>query len=250
VREGHRLQVPTGDPTIPTTTLTTLSLQPRVFAISPLLTEVESGQLIRLADQEMTAGRAVQATGGRTSSNLRLRKGAAGGQGVVALETRAHRVLHIQPEHFEPFEVLRYRTGERYRAHYDYFTRDKFTCDSDPETARLLTNEQNGAERNRVATILWYLSSHAADGGGETHFPLAELSGPGQDAAAAAAADECGDGGLRVIPQLGKATLWYNLRPDGAADPSSKHSGCAPRDGTVKWAMNLWLWSAPIPTGT
>ena len=249
VREGYTVRVPTGDPVLPTTTLTTLSLQPRVFAVSPLLTDLEGAQLIRSADMEMASGRAYRATGGRTSTNLRLLKGNdGGGEGVRQLEIRAHRVLHTPRDHFEQLEILRYRTGERYKAHYDYFTRDQSTCDTDPGMTRLLTDEQTGAERNRLATMLWYLSSHSDDEGGGTHFPLAELLSQGRTTTTATSDAECGAGGLKVQPRLGNASLWYNLRPDGASDRSSKHSGCAPRGGSVKWAMNLWAWSSPSGT--
>lgn len=249
VREGYTVRVPTGDPVLPTTTLTTLSLQPRVFAVSPLLTDWEGAQLIHSADVQMISGRAYKATGGRTSTNLRLLKGNdGGGEGVRKLEVRAYRVLHTPRAHFEQLEVLRYRTGERYKAHYDYFTRDDSTCDTDPKTARLLTDEQTGGARNRLATMLWYLSSHSGDEGGETHFPLAELLSQPRTTTTTDPETECGAGGLKVQPRLGNATLWYNLRPDGAPDRSSKHSGCAPRSGSVKWAMNLWAWSSPSGT--
>ena len=91
-------------------------------------------------------------------------------------------------------------------------------------------------ERNRLATLLWYMQ--VPEQGGETHFPRAGgLPSPqnflcGEDAQ-----------GLKVEPELGKATLFYSLRPDGAPDPLSLHGGCPPKKGGQKWAVNKWVWS-------
>ena len=68
---------------------------------------------------------------------------------------------------------------------------------------------------------------------------------------------EPGQPGLKVEPKPGKATLFYSLRPDGAPDPFSLHSGCAPhgvgrgsspgggktKKMSEKWAVNKWVWS-------
>ena len=46
-----------------------------------------------------------------------------------------------------------------------------------------------------------------------------------------------------MSPKLGKATLFYSLRPDGAPDPFSLHGGCPPIGSGQKWAVNKWVWS-------
>lgn len=60
-------------------------------------------------------------------------------------------------EHGEGMQVLRYQGGEKYDAHYDYF--------SDSE------NVKNGG--NRVATVLMYLAD--TDEGGETVRVLTDM---------------------------------------------------------------------------
>ena len=76
--------------------------------------------------------------------------------------------------------------------------------------------------------------------GGETHFPRAGgLSSPGSFLCTGPGSDR----GLKVSPKLGKATLFYSLRPDGAPDPFSLHGGCPPIGSGQKWAVNKWVWS-------
>ena len=246
VRPGYTVVIPTGDPELPNTTITTLSLVPRVFAVEPLLTHTEAAAIIRNAGSKMgtskVQGVGAQTDEARTSTQIRMLKGAdGGGNGATRMETRAQAVLHISESHNEQLEVLRYRAGEKYKAHYDFFRREKFTCDIDARTTRMLTNEFGG-ERNRLATMLWYLTSHP-DGGGETHFPLAVVEG---GPPALVADEECGGVGLKITPVTGKVALWYNLRPDGAIDSFSKHAGCSPQEDEIKWAMNMWSWTDPI----
>jgi prolyl 4-hydroxylase len=61
------------------------------------------------------------------------------------------------PENAESLQVLRYETGQKYDAHFDYF------------------HDRNNLKRGgqRVATVLMYLTDVSK--GGETVFPNAEV---------------------------------------------------------------------------
>eukprot|EP01043_Picozoa_sp_COSAG02_P058979 COSAG02_NODE_7433_length_3015_cov_4.222565_2_plen_576_part_00 len=274
VRVGHTVSLSTGDPHFSDVTLTTVSLMPRVFTINPLLTDAECDWIVAAGEQEMRTeyqgstarvdstkkeGNKKSATGKRTSQQARLPKG--GGEVVSRIEARSHRLLRLPESHGEPLQVIRYKEGEKYGNHHDYF---------DPE----LYKEQPGilemiadGDRQRLATLLWYLSVPAA--GGETHFPRAGgLSNPPVELPPCAFQhwkDGSGDKhplrGVKVEPVRGMATLFYSLRPDGQLDPFSLHAGCPPHlpGGTpadepaqaeavgalTKWATNKWFWTQP-----
>ena len=59
---------------------------------------------------------------------------------IKNIERRIASWSQIPESHGEPIQVLRYKPGEEYRAHYDYFFHDA------------------GKLNNRVATVLMYLS--------------------------------------------------------------------------------------------
>jgi hypothetical protein len=240
IRIGHNITLQTGDEKFGEVTLTTLSLQPRVFTIDPLLTEKECNWIIKKAEPEMIespvshidsdVGKA--SSEWRTSTQTRLPKG--GGKVISRIEERAHRIIRVPELQGEPLQVLRYLPGQKYDAHHDYFDPELYK--GQPEMLKMV----EGGERNRLATLLWYMA--APEEGGETHFPRAGgLSIPPNF--------KCGkeqggsSTGLKVLPKQGLATLFYSLRPDGAPDPFSLHGGCPPENDGVKWAVNKWVWS-------
>lgn len=69
---------------------------------------------------------------------------------MQAIEERIANWTHLPPENGEPIEVLRYRDGQKYSAHWDFFE-DKFN------------DERSG---NRVATVLMYLAGGCRGKGG------------------------------------------------------------------------------------
>ena len=111
--------------------------------------------------------------------------------------------------------------------HNDFFSLQEID-DTDTDMRRLLDH----GRRNRLATMLGISGPGA---GGRTNFPRAG-GGPEPET------HECTKNiGLKLAPRSGEATLFYNLRPDGAVDPFSLHAGCPPRKG-VKLVALLAFW--------
>ena len=218
-------------------TLTTLSLTPRVFSIT-LLSDFESQWLQYFASEMMAAPArqtSVWGSRGRTSTQLGLAKGED--TVVSAVESRVQQIMRVPAERSEPCQVLRYESGQKYSHHTDYF--DAALYSHQPDLA-----EMTAGGKNRLVTVLWYIA--APSSGGHTAFPRAGGLGPPAEEDAATLGCAAGDAGLRVAPVAGTATVFYNLRPDGATDPFSLHAGC-PVDGTKpKWAANQWLWNGPL----
>ena len=77
----------------------------------------------------------------------------------------------------------------------------------------------------RFATLLLYLNEGMD--GGETQFPRFVNADT--------------DRGLDVVPEVGKAVLFYSELPDGNYDDWSHHAALPIRKGE-KWLMNLWVW--------
>jgi prolyl 4-hydroxylase len=78
---------------------------------------------------------------------------------------------------------------------------------------------------SRFATVLFYLNEGMK--GGETSFPRWKN----------AETDEV----LKVVPEVGKAILFYNQLPDGNYDDLSQHAAMPVLAGE-KWLTNLWVW--------
>ena len=131
----------------------------------------------------------------------------------------------LPPCNGEPAQVLRYRTGQRYDVHPDFF---------DPRDSNSLAN---GGQR--VATCLLYLTTLPRDAGGCTSFPRARVS-------TAVSGLRSASHGLRVRPVAGRAIVFHNTRPDGGIDPMSIHAGEPVRGrrgahNVEKWLLSKWM---------
>lgn len=122
------------------------------------------------------------------------------------IESKIAVITDMDIRRSEPFSVLRYRAGEYYQPHYDYF---------DPEltvTEQLL---RDGGQR--VASAIAFLND--VERGGGTAFP--EL-------------------GLEVPAHGGDILFFRNCHPDGSIDPRSLHAGTPVKKGT-KWVATKWF---------
>ncbi len=199
------------DTPLPSVTVEVVSWQPRAFLLRNIVSVDEAGHLMNLA-----------------APNLKPSQVVTPGQGQVKMQIRTSHETRFQPEirdlvinHIErrlaahshhPVEngenllILRYRPGEEYKPHFDYF---------DPKV--FANSEALSYGGQRVATLLTYLN-RVPEGGG-TYFPNA---------------------GLEVVPEKGAALLFYNVLPDGSVDPMSRHAG-QPVIRGEKWAMSRWI---------
>ena len=139
---------------------------------------------------------------------------------VTAVEQRIAELTMVPVENGEGFQILRYTVGQKYEAHFDYF--------SDKWNAR---PESGG---NRVATLLMYLSD--VEEGGETVFP----SSPRPVHQTGDGWSSCAQRGLAVKPRKGDALLFFSLDLKGQLDSASLHAGCPVIKGT-KWSATKWM---------
>lgn len=137
------------------------------------------------------------------------------------------------PHSNEVMQVLRYKVGERYLFHEDYFDPNVFG----PQTS------------NRAVTVFLYLND--VEEGGETLFPFANgkhFSVRDQMKTFKDMYDEAvskqnscdGAPGLKVKPKKRSIALFYDMDCYGNLDPTSMHAGCEVKKG-VKYGGTLWL---------
>lgn len=226
---------PTGEPL----TISTLALEPRLFFIPSFVSDAEiadvQGEVLTGLERSMVLDKVGAESKSAVSSARTSEQAWLSWFSWIGwtLDNRVAALTGIAPTSGERIQVLRYAIGQFYNAHHDYFS--PWAHD----------DRQDLAEgRNRVATVLFYLSD--VEAGGETFFPRAltgdsmqRTYGHGQ----APRHDDC-TLGLAVKPQRGAAVLFYSLEPegqrDGLLDVMSLHGSCAMVNGT-KWAANRWL---------
>jgi len=122
------------------------------------------------------------------------------------------RALEVDSSYIEPLQLVKYTPGQFYRAHLD--------THMEPERQSSFIGEQ------RTHTLLVFLNDvPEKDCGGHLHFPRLNL---------------------RILPQLGNAVLWKNVKgPNGKPDPDSLHEGEPPLKAE-KIAMNVWVSDRPF----
>nr|ACG34234.1 oxidoreductase [Zea mays]AEP37751.1 prolyl 4-hydroxylase 6 [Zea mays] len=204
--------------------VTQLSSRPRAFLYSGFLSDTECDHIVSLAKGSMEksmvadndSGKSV-ASQARTSSGTFLAK--REDEIVSAIEKRVAAWTFLPEENAESLQVLRYETGQKYDAHFDYF-HDR-------------NNLKLGGQR--VATVLMYLTD--VKKGGETVFPNAEGSHLQYKDETWS---ECSRSGLAVKPKKGDALLFFNLHVNATADTGSLHGSCPVIEGE-KWSATKWI---------
>ncbi|XP_047088884.1 probable prolyl 4-hydroxylase 6 [Lolium rigidum] len=204
--------------------VTQISWRPRAFLYSGFLSHAECDHLVKLAkgrlEKSMVAdndsGKSVMSLV-RTSSGTFLAK--REDEIISGIEKRVAAWTFLPEENAESVQVLHYEVGQKYDAHFDYFT-DK-------------VNLKRGG--HRVATVLMYLTD--VKQGGETVFPNAE---GGHLQLKDETWSECARSGLAVKPRKGDALLFFSLHVNATTDPSSLHASCPVVDGE-KWSATKWV---------
>jgi prolyl 4-hydroxylase len=132
---------------------------------------------------------------------------------LEALEHCISRVSGLPVLHAEFLQVLRYRRGEEFRLHVDYFNESG---------AGSYQSLADGGQR--AQTVLAYLNEGYA--GGSTRFPELQLDIQGEP---------------------GDLLHFHNLRSDGIGDRASLHAGMPVLDGE-KWLLSQWIRADRYPT--
>ena len=144
----------------------------------------------------------------RTSSSCLFQKSES--RVLENIEKRVAEFTYIPIIFQEPFQLVRYGTGQQYAPHFDYFDRkDTFS------------REEVEKRGQRLLTILAYLVE--PEKGGETLFPRLNLS---------------------IKPKKGSAIFWYNIDENKIEDTRTEHGGMPVHEG-YKVAMNMWVRTKP-----
>jgi prolyl 4-hydroxylase len=195
---------------------TSISKQPVVDLIENFLTHEECDQLIALAEPKVTRSNVVSPQTGkyvpdpsRTSESMYFNKGE--NDLVKRIERKAAAVSGLPVENLEGLQVVRYKHGQFYKHHFDYFAEDN---------AEIKTRGQ------RVLTIFGYLNTlPEEETGGGTDFPEIKHT---------------------FKPVKGSAALWHNVDENGKTDPRVLHAGqTISLPHTVKYGLNLWFRDRP-----
>jgi len=182
---------------------------PRVIVLGDLLSAEECAELIALARARLSRSETVATRTGESEVNEARTSDGMFFQPAefpicARLEARLARLLDWPMENGEGLQVLRYRQGDEYKPHYDYFD------PSEPGTPAIL---KRGGQR--LASIVCYLNT--PEGGGATVFPEA---------------------GIEVAPVRGNAVFFSYDQPH----PSTRtlHGG-APVTAGEKWVATKWM---------
>lgn len=240
---------------------TLVSLDPLLIYIQDLITPGEIASLLHAAEpafapSEVTKyGRALR-TADRTSASAGLPRD---NPAVVCVLARARAFLGTMLrdgwDEMGPVQLVRYRAGQRFNTHFDWYDAPRWANDNSPRTW------------NRVASFFAILQDNCT--GGETHFPhvkgiaapspFGEKMWDGKTVDSAAEEEAAGDeatsqpqskmllpfwrehedGGLAFRPVAGNAVFWVNLFPNGTGDERTLHAGLPLGEG-LKTAMNIW----------
>jgi prolyl 4-hydroxylase len=131
---------------------------------------------------------------------------------LEAVEQCISRVSGVPALHGEFLQILRYRAGEEFKPHVDYFN------ESGEGTYRSLAD---GGQR--AQTVLIYLNDGYS--GGSTSFPKLDID---------------------VQGRRGDVLHFHNVGPDGLGHKDSLHAGTPVKSGE-KWLLSKWIRSEKYP---
>ena len=189
--------------------------RPRIGARAHFLSREECAHLIALASQSIGRPGDYQLNTRNGALEASLFDGAGRSLGGLdsdtvtrVVERRLADCFDVTPDRIEPISIIRYRPGEEYRAHVDYFM---------PEQLREIDAGCMDRGGQRVATLLVCL--RPAERGGDTRYPEA---------------------GVSVQHRRGMLAVHYNVDEQGRPDTDSIHRGEAVEAGE-KWLARTTL---------
>lgn len=160
--------------------------EPLIVILGNVLSGEECDELIRLSKdrlQRSKIGDAREANELRTSSSMFFQEGE--NDIVTRIEKRISYIMNIPVEHGEGLQVLNYKIGQEYKAHFDFFS----------SANKLVSNP-------RISTLVMYLND--VEHGGETFFPKLNFS---------------------VSPQKGMAVYFEYFYNDNTLNELTLHGG-------------------------
>ena len=184
---------------------------PVVAVFDNLMSHEECDELVRLSRAKLSRSAIVDpATGLNKTIDDRSSYGTfffvAETDFIARLDRRISEAIHWPMENGEGIQILHYRVGGEYKAHFDYF------APTDPgSTVHLAKGGQ------RVSTLVMYLND--VEEGGGTAFPSINLT---------------------VTPKKGAAAYFEYCNSQGQVDPRSLHSGMPVIQGE-KWIATKWM---------
>ncbi|MCA1060542.1 2OG-Fe(II) oxygenase [Rossellomorea aquimaris] len=131
--------------------------EPLIIVLGNVLSHEECDELIQLSKDRVERskiGNTRTVDGLRTSSSVFLEESH---DVVTRIEKRVSQIMNIPVEHGEGLQILNYKPGQEYKAHFDFFS----------VSARPVKNP-------RISTLVMYLND--VEEGGETYFPKLGLS--------------------------------------------------------------------------
>lgn len=131
--------------------------EPLIVVLGNVLSHEECDELIQLSKDRVERskiGNTRTVDGLRTSSSVFLEETH---DVVTRVEKRVSQIMNIPVEHGEGLQILNYKPGQEYKAHFDFFS----------ASARPVKNP-------RISTLVMYLND--VEEGGETYFPKLNLS--------------------------------------------------------------------------
>jgi len=129
---------------------------------------------------------------------------------VAALDAKLAAISGIDPIHGERLQGQRYKVGQEFKAHTDYFEPDH----ADYETYCAVSGQ-------RTWTFMIYLNT--VEAGGATRFKVIDKI---------------------VQPERGKLLAWNNRRSDGSLNPATLHHAMKVRRG-LKYVITRWYRERP-----
>jgi prolyl 4-hydroxylase len=132
--------------------------EPLIVVLGNVLSDEECDELIRLSKDRMHRSRigAVREEDElRTSSSMFFHEGE--NDLIARIEKRISQIMNIPVEHGEGLQILNYKVGQEYKAHFDFFT----------STNKVVNNP-------RISTLVIYLND--VEEGGETYFPKLQFT--------------------------------------------------------------------------
>ena len=177
----------------------------QIYVYQGFLNAADCQILIDKTDAEAvpsTLYKGTEQAGFRTSYSCHLSRWDAD---VGRIEARMSDVLGIENDYAETMQAQRYREGQEFKAHHDFF-----------HPSQDYWEQEGPAGGQRSWTAMIFLNE--PDGGGTTEFPNISIG---------------------VRPQAGMMLIWNNMNVDGTLNYKTLHTG-TPVTAGVKYVITKW----------